>query len=107
MVRRPDLFGQTIQIVQQQEQPTPGGPNAGVVVDDPTRLIVISEIMYHPSRPGDTDARDNYLEEYIELHNRGIAPVDLSGWRLDRGVRSEAPRSGALSPPDCFKPSLR
>lgn len=41
--------------------------------------IVISEIMYHP-------ASENPMEEFIELHNRGTAPVNLSGWRFTDGV---------------------
>ena len=60
-------------------EPTPGGPNIGQPVDDPTQLIVISEIMYHP-------ATENDLEEYIELYNRGIAAVDLLDWQFDDGV---------------------
>ena len=28
-------------------------------------------------------------EEWIELYNRGTDPVDLSGWRMDRGIHYE------------------
>jgi hypothetical protein len=46
--------------------------------------VVISEIMYHP-------ANANVLEEFIELHNRGAADVDLTGWRLTSAVRFTFP----------------
>lgn len=42
--------------------------------------IVISEIMYHP--PG-----DGMAGEYIEITNRGSVAVDLTGWRIDDGIR--------------------
>jgi len=41
--------------------------------------LVISEIMYHP-------ASENVLEEYIELFNASVEPVDLLDWRIDDGV---------------------
>ena len=41
--------------------------------------VVISEIFYHPSST-------NLLEQYVELYNRGAAPVDLAGWRFLNGV---------------------
>ena len=41
----------------------------------PEKSVVISEVEYHaPS--------DDPLDEWIELHNRGEAPVDVSGWKL-------------------------
>ena len=59
---------------------TPGAANAVPV--EPS--VVINEIMYHPISEQDED-------EYIELYNRGVAPVDLSGWRLGAGVRFNFP----------------
>lgn len=41
--------------------------------------IVINEIMYHPA-----SERDD--QEWIELHNRGTAAVNLTGWQLSRGA---------------------
>jgi hypothetical protein len=41
--------------------------------------IVINEIMFHPS----SERTD---EEYIELLNTGAVPINLTGWRLNRGV---------------------
>jgi hypothetical protein len=52
--------------------PTPGTANrAGV-----TRDVVINEILYHPLSGDDVD-------EFVELHNRGPAVVDLSAWSVD------------------------
>ncbi|MBI5387486.1 MAG: lamin tail domain-containing protein [Verrucomicrobia bacterium] len=50
----------------------------------PAANVVINEIMFHPSSE-QTD------EEYVELFNRGAAPVDLTGWRLNRGVNFTFP----------------
>ncbi len=58
--------------------PTPKLPN-GNCIPDPTRQIVINEIMYHPSSLDDR-------EEYIELYNRSTNTVVLTGWRFSNGV---------------------
>ena len=62
--------------------PTPGAANVGEPVDDPTSQIVINEIMYHP-------ASESILEEYVELFNRGLTTVDLSGWKFVDGIDYE------------------
>jgi hypothetical protein len=49
--------------------------------------IVISEIMYN--FPGSR-------EEWIELHNRGAAPVDLSGWQFGDGISFRIPAGTVL-----------
>jgi len=41
--------------------------------------VVINEIMYHP-------ASENVLEEYIELFNRAVEPVNLAGWQFTSGI---------------------
>jgi spore coat protein H len=46
--------------------------------------VVINEIMYHP--PG---GRSNL--QYVELFNRGSAPVDLSQWAFTKGVHFTFP----------------
>ncbi len=51
-----------------------GGPNTVEAQSD----VVIAEVMYH--RPS------GLTEEWIELYNRGAAPVDLSGWQLADAV---------------------
>jgi len=73
-------------------QPSPREGAIGEPVGDPTQLIVISEIMYHP-------ASENDLEEYIELYNRGIAPVNLLDWQFSAGVQFTFPDT-TLQPGD-------
>ena len=41
--------------------------------------VIINEIMYNPSSFDDRD-------EWIELYNRDLVPVDLAGWRFTRGI---------------------
>ena len=65
---------------------TPGSGNAGWLIRD----IVINEIMYHPLS-GESD------DEY-ELFNRGTSRTDLSGWRLDGGVRFTFPEGAQILP---------
>ncbi len=65
-------------------QPTPGLANAAELIDNPTRFVVIDEIMYHP-------ASENRLEEYIELLNFGAEAVDLAGWQFANGVEFTFP----------------
>ncbi len=71
-------------------QPTPGLPNQLPPIADPARGIVINEIMYSLPRDGilDPEATD---EEFIELHNRGFAPVNVEGWALNDGVDYRLP----------------
>ncbi len=57
------------------ETPTRGEPNRVSRVEG----AVINEIYYHP--PENRDGG-----EFIELTNTGVAPVDLSGFRFNRGV---------------------
>ena len=65
--------------------PTPGTANIGTPLNDPDRSVVITEIMYNlPTR--DVLDAENVGEEFFELHNRGIAPINLAGWQVDKGV---------------------
>ncbi len=41
--------------------------------------VVINELHYNP-------ADGTSPEEFVELHNSGDAPIDISGWRLNRAV---------------------
>jgi hypothetical protein len=52
--------------------------------------VVFSEIMYNPPSP---------LTEFIELHNIGPTPVDLSGWRIN-GASFTFPPGSSLSAGD-------
>ncbi len=59
---------------------TPGAANQVTLPD----AVVINEIMYH-RRPQFSPYVEN-PEEWIELHNKSAAAVDLSGWELDEAV---------------------
>jgi hypothetical protein len=52
--------------------------------------VIINEIMYHPS----LDLEDL---QYVELFNRGDAPVDLSGWSFSKGIKYEFPKQTKLN----------
>src|SRR5438094_4176197 len=52
--------------------------------------VVINEIMYHP---GST----NVLEEWIELHNSGSTNVNLSGWRIAKGLQFTFPTNTTIA----------
>jgi hypothetical protein len=56
------------------------------------RNVIISEIMYHPP-----SVLSNAVQ-FIELFNRGQAPVDLSGWRFTDGVQFQFPPGIKISP---------
>jgi hypothetical protein len=46
--------------------------------------VVINEIMYHA--PEDLDG-----VQFIELHNANDSAIDLSGWRITKGLRHDFP----------------
>ena len=64
---------------------TPGASNSGPLV----REIVINEIMYSPIS-GDSD------DEYVELFNKGSAPVSLARWKLSGGIDLTFPANTVL-----------
>ena len=53
--------------------------------------VVINEIMYHPASLSDED-------EFIELYNSTTQTVDLSGWKLRKGVDYTFPAGTLLAP---------
>ena len=53
-------------------------------------LIIITEIMYHPSGGGQE-------LEFIEIHNASPAPVDISGWYFSKGISYTFPSSSFLN----------
>ncbi len=55
------------------------------------RNVVISEIMYHPPST-------NELEQWFELLNNGSTNVNLSGWRVTKGVNFAFPTNTTLPP---------
>src|SRR6266516_2898574 len=52
--------------------------------------VVINEIMYHPPTT-------NVLEQWFELYNNRNAPVDLSGWQVNKGVAFTFPTNTVLA----------
>ena len=64
--------------------PTPGAANVAIVSTD----IVINEIFYHAIGDGP--------EQWIELHNKGAAAVDLSGWKFSEGVDFSFPAATGI-----------
>jgi len=66
---------------------TPGATNASILVSD----VVINELMYHPITEDDND-------QYIELYNQGINPVNLGGWTLNDAVSFTFPSNTWLAP---------
>ncbi len=54
--------------------------------------VVISEIAYHPGS-GQT------ADEFVEIHNSGASPADLSGWCID-GLGFCFPQATPVVPPD-------
>ncbi len=57
------------------------GPGGSESLVPPPSALVISEIMYHPVE--ETTAEDEH--EFVELHNAGVEPIDVSGYRLHVG----------------------
>ncbi len=76
-------------------EPTPGEPNAVSLEAD----IVVNEVMYHraPLSESGVPVQDRD-EEWIELFNRGGAPVDLGGWQLVDAVAYTFPAGTTLEP---------
>jgi hypothetical protein len=56
--------------------------------------VVINEIMYHPPST-------NLAEQWFELFNPESSPVDLSGWRITKGVQFSIP-TGTILPADGY-----
>ena len=79
--------------------PTPGTANIGMPLDDPDWSVVITEIMYNLPTSDILDA-ENVGQEFFELHNRGVAAVNLAGWQVDRGVSFTFP--DVTIPPDGY-----
>jgi hypothetical protein len=65
--------------------PTSGTPNA----KPKDRSVVINEIMFSPMS-------DNDLDEFVELHNRSAAPVNVSGWRFTDGINFTFPTNTTI-----------
>lgn len=76
--------------------PSPGGSNTFLLHDE----IVINEVMYHfpPTyRTNDSSNPAENGEQWIELYNRSVAPVDLAGWQITGGARLTLPAGTILA----------
>ncbi len=77
---------------------TKGEMNAVTLQD----AIVINEIMYHhrPTYEGEGEGVEyrRNPEEWVELTNRSEAPVDLTGWEFDSGIRYEFEEGTVIEP---------
>ena len=63
----------------------------GLVVAVQAQQVLISEIMYHPPST-------NLLEQWFELYNPANAAVNLTGWRVSKGVEFTFPTNTVLPP---------
>ncbi len=76
--------------------PSPGGSNTFSLHDE----IVINEVMYHFPPTYRTNSSSNPTEngeQWIELYNRSMAPVDLSGWQITGGAQLTIPAGTILA----------
>ena len=62
---------------------TAGASNAVVLHDE----VVLNEIMFHHAPLDTATGPAESEEEWVELHNRSAAPVDLGGWQLVDAVK--------------------
>lgn len=75
----------------------PFSPQASPLPPQPASLaaetspVVIHEICYHP-------IHDDSDLEFVELHNRSLESIDLSGWRFDDGITFEFPAGARIGP---------
>jgi hypothetical protein len=75
--------------------PTPGTENEVDVNGD----VVITELAYHRAPISEEGVPfEERPDEWIELFNRGAAPVDLSGWQLVDAVEFVIPDGTVLDP---------
>jgi hypothetical protein len=64
----------------------------------PLPPVILNEVHYHPPRHADA------AEEFVELHNRTGAPVDIEGWEIRGGIRFRFERAAGptVIPPRGF-----
>jgi hypothetical protein len=73
----PDFDNPDHWIASPLTNPSPGAQNnvTDCVFAEPAP-VVINELFYHPA----TKTEDDRNQEFIEIHNYGDSPVDISGW---------------------------
>lgn len=72
-------------------------PSAGATL---ANQLVLTEIMYHPAAPTESEAAAGHEEgdfEYLELWNRGAAALDLSDVRFTKGIDFNFPDGTLLA----------
>ena len=62
-----------------------------------TYPLRVTEIHYHPPDPAGENPIDGNQFEFLELKNVGFQPIDLTGFRLDGGVRLVFGRDTVIS----------
>jgi len=68
-----------------------GATNSGAKIGD----VIISEIMYNPT---DVDGEEPTGLEYVELYNTTSSPIDLTGWRLRKGIDIDFDEGTTIGP---------
>jgi hypothetical protein len=58
--------------------------------------VLVSEVHYHNVRLPDRSLDEPHVFEFVELVNRGDAPVNLSGWRLAGDVQFDFPQGASV-----------
>jgi hypothetical protein len=89
--RHPDGTGRWLS----PSEATPGAANVFEFSDG----VVINEIFYHPPALAETGTELPVRlppGSWLELYNRGNRPVDMSGWRFERGVSYTFPSGTTL-----------
>ena len=76
--------------------------NSGGSSSPSSANIAISEFLYHPRDPDDTEVAagftDSEVFEFLELLNIGEVPVDLSGSKFTRGIGFAFPDGASIGP---------
>jgi DNA/RNA endonuclease G (NUC1) len=92
-----------------QGSPTPDGANSCPPPPQPSNSVVVISQLYG----GGGNAGATYQNDYVELYNRGVATVDLSGWSLQYASATgsgwdfgKQPLGGAIAPGEYFLISL-
>ncbi|HJR90780.1 MAG TPA: DNA/RNA non-specific endonuclease [Aeromicrobium sp.] len=93
----------------QQATPSPGGPNTCALPPQPSNSMVVISQVYG----GGGNAGATYLNDFVELYNRGAQAVDLTGWSLQYASANGSgwgsnlqPLGGSIAPGEYLLVSL-
>jgi len=88
-----------------QATPTPDGANTCPPPPTPSNSVIVISQVYG----GGGNAGATYLNDYVELYNRGTAPVNIGGWSLqyasatgDGWDFSKQPLGGTIGPGEYY-----